>query len=160
MSGILRRLRGALGMAVTWAVGWGLSVGVLVSVSFLFLGNRTFFWDTVRPVTTLAAFSGFVGGAVFSLVLGAGYRRRMLSELRAGRMALWGAGAALLIPLALLGVGLIVHVPLRPEFISVLGLGLAALGAGTAGGIVWLAQRGDGELGSGEPGGRLTGGRE
>ena len=75
-------------MALTWAVGWGLSVGALASVSFLFLGNRTFFWDTVRPVTALAALSGFVGGAVFSLVLGAGYRRRMLGDLRAGRMAL------------------------------------------------------------------------
>ncbi|MGD8360516.1 MAG: hypothetical protein PVJ04_03730 [Gemmatimonadota bacterium] len=160
MSGIFRRFRGALGMALTWAVGWGLSVGALVSVSFLFLGNRTFFWDTVRPVTALAALSGFVGGAVFSLVLGAGYRRRMLGELRAGRMALWGAGAALLIPLALLGVGLIVHVPLRAEVISVLGLGLGALGAGTAGGIVWLAQKADGELGSGEAGRKLTGGSE
>jgi hypothetical protein len=75
-------------------------------------------------------------------------------------MARWGAGAALLIPLALLGVGLIVHVPLRAEVISVLGLGLGALGAGTAGGIVWLAQKADGELGSGEAGRKLTGGSE
>jgi hypothetical protein len=158
MSGFLRKLRGALGMAVSWAVGWGVLGFGVISVSVVLLGDPNQFWETVGPLTALTGLSGFVGGAVFSLVLGAGYRRRRLGELKPGRMALWGAGAALFIPAALLGVGLIVHVPVEAGLVAGVGAALGALGAGTAGGMVWLAQKADGGLGGGEDLDRLTDG--
>ena len=158
MSGFLRKLRGALGTAVTWAIGWGIVGFAAISGGVFVFGGPVSFWGTVGPLTAITALSGFVGGTVFSLVLGAGYRRRSLSELKPGRMALWGAGAALLIPAALLGVGLIIHIPLEPALVAVVGVGLGAMGAGTAGGMVWLAQKADGGLGGGEDFGRLTDG--
>jgi len=158
MSGFLRKLRGALGTAVTWALGWGVAGLAAISAGVFFLGDPAAFWSTVGPLTLVTALSGFVGGAVFSLVLGAGYRRRSLRELRPVRMALWGAGAALLVPAALLGVGLIVHIPLEVEVVAGIGVGLGALGAGTAGGMVWLAQKADGDLGGGDDLDRLTDG--
>lgn len=158
MSGLLIKLRGALGMAVSWAVGWGVLGFGVISVSVAFLGGGSDFWSTVAPLTALTGLSGFVGGTVFSLVLGTGYRRRRLGELKPGRMALWGAGAALFIPAALLGVGLIVHVPIEAALVAGVGVALGALGAGTAGGMVWLAQKADGGLGGGEDLDQLTDG--
>ncbi|MBK6487260.1 MAG: hypothetical protein IPF98_10390 [Gemmatimonadetes bacterium] len=67
----LRRLRGAVGMGLTWAVGWAIT-GVLVGVASLLLPNLP--WDAFfavfdAPLPALAI-PGFVGGAIFSMVLG------------------------------------------------------------------------------------------
>ncbi len=155
MRPILRKLRGALGTAVTWAVGWAVSGLVLFSLPLWLWGNRGFFWDTLRPLTVLAAFSGFTIGMVFSVVLGTVHRRRRLSELRPLRMALWGAGAGVLVPLALIGIGAAGGVGVRPEAVAAVLLCLGGLGAVTAGGTIKLAQAADRELPDSGRDGRL-----
>ena len=106
----LRRIRGALGMGVTWAVGWAL-VGLLIGVSSLLLPGLP--WDSFfeffdAPLPALAV-PGFFGGVLFSAVLGIAGRRRRFDELSLPRFAAWGAVGGLLlslVPAAMVTVGL------------------------------------------------------
>ena len=106
----LRRIRGAVGMGLVWAVGWAVA-GLLIGVSSILLPGLP--WDSFfevfdAPLPALAI-PGFFGGVFFSIVLGIAGRRRRFSELSVSRFAAWGAlGGLLLIlfPFALVAVGL------------------------------------------------------
>jgi hypothetical protein len=106
----LRRIRGAVGMGLTWAVGWALA-GVLVGVTSLLLPGLP--WDSLfevydAPLPSLAL-PGFLGGALFSIVLGIVARERRFHELSLPRFAALGAVGGLLvslIPATLVGLGL------------------------------------------------------
>ena len=106
----VRRVRGALGMGVVWAVGWALA-GLLIGVTSVltpFLPWDRFFAVFDAPLPALAI-PGFVGGAIFSIVLGIAARRRRFSELSFPRFVGWGAvGGVLLslVPDAMVAVGL------------------------------------------------------
>lgn len=110
MHRLLRRTRGAIGMGFTWAAGWALA-GVLIGVSSRLLPWLP--WNAVfdvfdAPLPALAV-PGFVGGVLFSVVLGIAGRRRRFEELSLGRVAAWGAVGGLLLaltPAALVAVGL------------------------------------------------------
>ena len=106
----LRRIRGAVGMGLTWAAGWPL-FGVLIGVTSRLLPGLP--WDSFfevfdAPLPALAI-PGFFGGALFSMVLGIAGRRRRFDELSLPRFAAWGAVGGLLLslmPAALVAVGL------------------------------------------------------
>ena len=106
----LRRIRGAVGMGLTWAAGWAL-FGVLIGVTSRLLPGLP--WDSFfevfdAPLPALAI-PGFFGGALFSMVLGIAGRRRRFDELSLPRFAAWGAVGGLLLslmPAALVAVGL------------------------------------------------------
>jgi len=109
----LRRVRGAVGMGLTWAAGWALA-GLLIGVSSKLLPGLP--WDSFfevfdAPLPALAI-PGFVGGALFSIVLGIAGRRRRFDELSLPRFAAWGAVGGLLVSLI-------------PAAMVVLGLGTA-----------------------------------
>ncbi len=143
----LRRVRGAFGLGLLWAVAWGLGGLVigLASLAFPFLPWEAFFSVFDAPLPALAL-PGFVGGAVFSVVLGTLARDRRFDELSVSRFALWGAlgGLALAVVPFLIGVvGLI-----GPATHAVLPLlvivgPFAALGAASASASLLLARRGD-----------------
>ena len=106
----LRRIRGALGMGVTWAVGWAL-VGLLIGVSSLLLPCLPwdFFFEFFDAPLPALAVPGFFGGVLFSAVLGIAGRRRRFDELSLPRFAAWGAVGGLLlslVPAAMVTVGL------------------------------------------------------
>lgn len=70
----LRRIRGAVGMGLTWAAGWAL-VGVLIEMIMNFLpglpmGSLVDIW------LPALAIPGFLGGAVFFTVLSIAEGRR------------------------------------------------------------------------------------
>jgi hypothetical protein len=106
----LRRIRGAVGMGLTWAAGWALA-GVLIGVTSTLLPGLP--WDSFfevfdAPLPALAI-PGFFGGAFFSMVLGIAGRHRRFAELSLPRFAAWGALGGLLLtlfPFALVAVGL------------------------------------------------------
>ena len=106
----LRRIRGAVGMGLTWAAGWAL-VGVLIGLISFFvpglLGTGLLrIFDAPLPAL---AIPGFFGGAVFSIVLGVAARRRRFSELSLPFFAVCGAVGGLLlaqIPTVLFALGL------------------------------------------------------
>jgi len=94
----MRRIRGALGMGLTWAVGWAF-VGVLIEL-IMYLGVPMGWFVNVfdAPLPSLAI-PGFVGGAVFSTVLGIAGRRRRFDELSLPRFGAWGAVGGVLLGL-------------------------------------------------------------
>lgn len=94
----LRRIRGAVGMGLTWAAGWAL-FGVLIGITSLLLPGlpwEVFFEVFDAPLPALAI-PGFFGGAVFSVVLGIAGRRRRFDELSLPRFGAWGALGGLLV---------------------------------------------------------------
>lgn len=106
----LRRIRGAIGMGLTWAVGWAIA-GVLIGVASILLPGLP--WDRFFEVfdAPLPAFAvpGFFAGVFFSMVLGIAGRQRGFRELSLPRFAAWGGVAGLLLtlfPFALVAVGL------------------------------------------------------
>lgn len=85
-----RRVRGAVLMGLTWAIVWApaaVLMGVLVDPD----GSMDEMWAAI------GAFPGFLGGVVFSAVLGMAARRRRLDELSLARVGAWGAVAGLLV---------------------------------------------------------------
>jgi hypothetical protein len=83
---------------------------LLIGASSLLLPGLpcdTFFKYFDAPLPALGV-PGFVGGALFSLVLGVAGRRRRFDELSVARFAVWGALGGLmlaLVPAALVVVG-------------------------------------------------------
>ena len=77
----LRRIRGAVGMGLTWAVGWAL-FGVLIGITSLLLPGLPWdrFFEVVDAPLPVLAIPGFIGGAFFSTVLGIAGRRRTFDE--------------------------------------------------------------------------------
>jgi hypothetical protein len=106
MKSWLRRIRGAVGMGLTWAFTGALVGAGIELIHNIWpnpLGSAVDIWPAVL------AYPGFVGGVVFSVVLGIAARRRRFDELSLPQFALWGAvGGALLslVPAALVALGL------------------------------------------------------
>ncbi|MEQ9399056.1 MAG: hypothetical protein RJQ04_07775 [Longimicrobiales bacterium] len=141
MSGWLARLRGALGMGVTWGVTWGL-VGVMIGVSLLLGLPMGWFIEVFDAPLPALAVPGFVCGAAFSIVLGVAGRRRRFDELSLPRFTLWGAAGGLLVsllPLSAVAEGAAFTVT---EVAIVLGT-LTVLSAGSAAGTLAVARWGE-----------------
>lgn len=123
----LRRIRGAVVVGLTWAVGWGL-VGFLVMETFVDPHGRIAdIWPMVLGMP------GFFGGVIFSVVLGMAEGRRRFDELSLPRFGAWGAvtGALLgVLGVAAMGLNGVIIVP------------LTLLGAASATGSLALARKG------------------
>ncbi len=106
----LRRVRGAVGVGLTWALGWA-AFGLLIGVSSALFPSPIWdrFFEVFDAPLPAMGVPGFVGGAMFSLVLGVAARRRRFDELSLRRVAMWGALGGLLVglvPAAMVAVGL------------------------------------------------------
>lgn len=86
----LRRIRGAVGMGLTWALVWG-PAAVLIGMAVDPDGSTDEMW------VAIGAYPGFLGGVVFSAVLAVAARRRSLDDLPLPHVALWGAAAGLIV---------------------------------------------------------------
>jgi hypothetical protein len=107
----LKRIRGAIGMGLTWAAGWAV-FGILIGISSRLFPDilpwDAFFNVFDAPLPALAV-PGFVGGALFSIVLGIAGRGRKFSDLSVPAFAAWGAFGGLmlsLLPALLVALGL------------------------------------------------------
>ena len=103
----LRRILGAVGMSLTWAAGWGI-VGVLIGMFVDPDGSMDEMWVAV------GAYPGFLGGVVFSAVLGIAEGRRRFDELSLSRFGAWGAVAGLLV--GVLPFALVVEMAASTEY--------------------------------------------
>ena len=106
----LKRVRGAIGMGLTWAAGWAV-FGILIGVSSRLFPDLlpwdAFFNVFDAPLPALAL-PGFIGGALFSVVLGIAGRGRKFSDLSVPAFAAWGAFGGLmlsLLPALLVAIG-------------------------------------------------------
>lgn len=144
----LKRIRGAIVMAFTWAFAWavaGLVIGVS-SVVLPWLPWDAFFLVFDAPLPALGV-PGFVGGVLFSVVIGIAEHRRRFEELSVPRFAAWGALGGLLlsmIPLsgvlfgsATIAAGVRGLWPLA----LIITVPLTVLSTASASGSLWLARR-------------------
>lgn len=86
----LRRIGGAVGMGLAWAVVWG-PLAVLIGLRVDPDGSMDEMWVAV------GAYSGFLCGVVFRAVVGIAERPRGLGEVPLPRAGIWGATAGLLV---------------------------------------------------------------
>src|SRR5688500_12193793 len=130
----LARIRGALLMALTWAVIWapfGPLLGMIVDPD----GTMD------EPWIVVGALPGFLCGLIFSVVLGIAERRRSLHELSLARVAIWGAAGGLFLMVlntGLLGTPNTEHLFWKARYIIIGGVTL--LSAASAAGSLLLAR--------------------
>jgi hypothetical protein len=141
MKNWLRRLRGALGVAVSWAVGWAGVLSVATVVIDLLGGYG---WTPTLPNlaanAVLFGAMGFLGGVSFSVVLAIAGRRRRFEEMSLPTFTGWGVigGIGLGVLMALTSVGGFSVATLITSV--VFG---SILGGGSAGGSLILARKAD-----------------
>ncbi len=125
-----RRIRGALGMGVTWALAWfGAGLAILLAVG-----------PGAADVPFPLGFGllGFLAGVVFSGVLGVTEGRRRFDQMRLGRFAAWGAVGGLLFAGAFALVAALAGESLE---LLVVAPVLALAGAASSAGSLALARR-------------------
>ena len=131
----LRRIRGAIGMGLAWAVAGG-AAGTIINLGFLVrTGSRP---DAPFPIM-LGAF-GFVAGVVFSGILRLVEGRRRFDQMSLPRFAAWGAAVGF----ALSATFFLVVSRGDPAFLQyfvIVGPVVAVAAAGCAAGSLALARR-------------------
>ena len=83
----LRRIRGAIGMGVTWGAAWSVA-GIMLAVVTRFRADA--------PFPLVFGVLGFFAGVVFSAILTLTEGRRRLDQMSLPRFAGWGAVGGLL----------------------------------------------------------------
>ena len=144
----LRRIRGAVGIGLTWAAGWA-PLGAILGL-FNFASGAAGFGSApawLAATSALFAALGFVSGVAFSTALGISEGRRRFDEMSIPRFAGLGAVGGVLVGGLL--VTLSVSLGGWPGLVNLLGnlaiMGL--LGAGSSAGTLALARRAEaGEL--------------
>ena len=140
MKRFLRRLRGVLGTALTWAVGWS---AFTVGLSLLFGAPLEY----LGLLAISGAVRGSIAGGAFAVILSIAERHHTLEDLSLRRVALWGGIGGSVLLLTTLPIIALMGAPIT----GVIG-GLvrsAFIGAGFASGSVALAKRADRNLISG-----------
>lgn len=129
MNRLLKRVRGILGTAFTWAIAWiglGAGLGVLAGFPLRYL-----------PQMALnSSVAGFMAGASFAVILSVAERNHSLEDLSLRRVALWGAVGGLILSVIPMAFGVPVPYLLGPLVIN------SGIGAAMASGSVVLARRG------------------
>ena len=122
----LRRIRGAIGMGLMWAMAWfgaGLILLLVVGVGAADVPFPLFF-----------ALLGFLAGVTFSGILGIVEGRRRFDQMSLPRFAAWGGVGGLLLSVVLAAA-------FGGDALLVLGPIFALSGAGCAAGSLALARR-------------------
>ncbi len=132
----LKRIRGAIGIGMTWAVGWAPLGAITGWVTGTVIGLPL---AVVVPNYAMTfGVLGFVGGAIFSTVLALTEGRRSFSRLTVPRFVAMGAFGGLVLGGLAVGAGLL------GAGATMLGAGItvasALLGAGSAAGTLVLAR--------------------
>lgn len=120
-----RRIRGAVGMGLTWAAAWFGAGMVLLLIVGLDAADV--------PFPLFFGLLGFLAGVTFSGILGAAEARRRFDQMSVPRIAAWGAAGGLLLSLALVAVN-------GGNALGILAPVFALSGAGCATGSLILAR--------------------
>jgi hypothetical protein len=132
-----RRIRGAIGMGLTWAAAW-FGVGMIMLVG-IFMATGSTGADVPYPLG-FGAF-GFVAGVTFSGVLGLVEGRRPFDQMSLPRFAGWGAAGGFFLSAIFVSVVALVEDPAFIQNLMVLGPVFSVAGAGSATGVLVLARR-------------------
>jgi hypothetical protein len=90
--GFLRRLRGVVGIAITWGATFSVVMTALVAVRWLVGMSYGVHFGPRQLIVTATEFffMGGLAGTLFSLFFAGGERRQTLETLSMPRVALWG----------------------------------------------------------------------
>ena len=128
MKKLLRRIRGAIGMGLTWALAWfGAGLILLAVVGF---------GAADVPFPLFFGLLGFFAGVIFSGILAIAEGRRSFDQMSLPRFAAWGGVGGLL-----LSGTFVLAAALGVDAFLVLGPVFALAGAGSAAGSLALARR-------------------
>lgn len=133
----LRKLRGALGVGLTWGAAW-FGFGMLIMLGMLLTTGSTGA-DVPYPVGFGAL--GFLAGTTFAGVLSLVDGRRRFEEMSLPRFTAWGAVGGLLLAIGFVGYVSLTDDPLFLANLTFLGPIFASAGAVCAGGSLALARR-------------------
>ena len=98
MANLVRRLRGAVGIALTWGGAWAvIGVALALGIGILRPGEIDPGEGPVK-VAAVLGLAGFLSGLGFAGLLAFGERRRTIRDLSLARVALWGFLGAAAIP--------------------------------------------------------------
>jgi len=125
MSRWLRRIRGAIGIGLTWAVAW-LGAGLVLLVV---VGPGA----ADVPFPLFFGLLGFLAGVTFSTVLGLVEGRRRFDQMSLPRFAMWGGVGGFLLSLVMAAL-------LGGDLLLILGPLFALSGAACAAGSLALAR--------------------
>ena len=141
---IFRRLRGALGNALVWGVGW-FTAGLALFATLRLAGVITPPWAEGLEIAMKFAIVGGIAGGAFSIVIRLLYHGQRLSEISWVRFGIIGGVATcLFLPLFMQTMNLLFGGGLVPwELVLDDALLTAVLGGAAAGGSLKLAQLGD-----------------
>lgn len=136
----LRRIRGAIGLGLTWAAGWAPIGAVVGAVLHVVLPGAPVGWATVVALNAATfAVLGFVGGGIFATVLRLAEGHHKFGELSLPRFAGWGALGGVLLG------GMAVAAGLWGGGLGLLGAGMMGaatlLGSASAAGSLALARK-------------------
>lgn len=135
----MQRVRGAIGMGLTWAAGW-IPVGAITG---LLTASIMDFPLSVVSYNYAVMFGvlGLVGGTIFSTVLNLAEGRRNFAQLTGGRFVGWGALGGLVLGGLAVGLGILGS---GASLLGAVIVGVAtALGAGSAAGTFAIAKAAD-----------------
>jgi len=132
----VRRIRGAIGMGLTWAAAW-FGAGMVLLMGLLLVTGSTGA-DVPYPLG-FGAF-GFIAGVTFSGVLGLVEGRRRFDQMSLPRFAGWGAAGGFLLSAIFVSIVALVEDPAFLGNLVVLGPVFALAGAGSAAGTLALAR--------------------
>ena len=131
----LRRIRGAIGMGLIWAMAW-FGAGMIL---LLFVG----FGAADVPFPLGFGMFGFLAGVTFSVVLVLAEGRRRFDQMSLPRFTAWGGvGGLLLSVMFVLAVALAEDITFLANVVF-LGPVFALAGAGSAAGSLVLARMGE-----------------
>src|SRR4051812_37719206 len=95
MTSTSRRIRGVVGLALTWGVTWAIAAGIIggpTSTAVLWArGYHAPLFALTAAFALAGGISGFVSGAGFALLLTTSARRRTLGDLNPLKFGLLGA---------------------------------------------------------------------
>jgi hypothetical protein len=132
-----RRIRGAIGTGLTWAVAW-FGAGMVMMLGLLLATGST---GADVPYPLVFGAFGFVAGVTFSGVVGLIEGRRRFDQMSLPRFAAWGAaGGFLLATIFVLTVSFVEGFAFL-ENLATLGPVFGVAGAGSAAGTLVLARR-------------------
>lgn len=136
----LRKIRGALGTGLVWALAWVLGTLALLGVSVLIPDGGPQMWSLLPLRIVVAATIGFVNGVMFSVVFSVANRRRRLSEIEPARAGVLGLAAGIMFPAVLLGAGGVTGAPVPVGALVMSLVTGGGLGMATAAGSVRIAK--------------------
>ena len=88
MGNWMRRVRGAIGIGVVWALAWGAVGGV---------PRWVFGFNTDAPLPLIFGVLGFIAGITFAALLALAEGRRRFDQMSLSRFAGWGALGGILL---------------------------------------------------------------